>query len=146
MAALLKTPQEDSRKPSVTKTLKVLQFALPTGERKVREKDARLAKEVHVFIFHSDASAKRNIKIHFGPQAALCKYTLRPCDTNHLSSSAALAASPVHNLSLRRQEQGIDATVRIIPREGGQTTDGMAREQVALRFGCQPEESSGQLV
>ncbi len=54
-------------------------------------------------IFHSDSSAKRNIKMYFRARLALCKYSLPPCDTDHLSTSAAVPVSPVHNLSLKQR-------------------------------------------
>ncbi len=76
------------------------------AKARVERKDARGAKQVHMFIFHSDSSAKTNIKIHFGARAALSKYSLRPCDTDHLSTSAAVLVSPVHNLSLKQRRAG----------------------------------------
>lgn len=81
-----------------------LLFAWKKSEWK--EKMERLGKGKHVVIFHSDGSANRNIKIHFGARTALCKYSQRPCDTDHLSTSASLLVSPVHNLYLKKRRAG----------------------------------------
>lgn len=94
--ALLKSFQKESRNLSVICLENVW----------VEGKDARLVKGKHVVIFHSDGSANRNIKIHFGAWAALCKYSQRPCDMDHLSTSASLLVSPVHNLSLKKRRAG----------------------------------------